>query len=498
MPKAADFGFATGALAPGRLRVRGFRGREAISELSRFDVALEHDEPLTSDEIDALFRSPCALGMGPRQGDVVRGIVTRVRALGRTREEPFRAVLTMAPTMHLLTLGRTNRIYQNQTVPEIAATVLAKYRFVADIDYRIAVRARLPRREYVAQYEESDWDFLQRWLAHEGCWTWFEHGDKTDALVIGDANGDAPPIAEPSSVAHREQNNLATEGESTIFGWEMEQRRVPARVVLFDYNYRTPHVRLAAKAPADAGVGFGTVMEYGEHFKDLDEGERLARLRAERLLCHKRTYSGGSDAPRLRAGHRLRLQGHEDTSQDKEYILINVEHRGGEVPEGEGKKATEYERYSCHFEAHPADVQLRPERSTPWPSIHGIMHGHIAADGDGLYAEMDEHGRYRVKLPFDTSGTKGHASSRWIRMAQSYAGSREGSHHPLRRGAEVLVAFIDGDPDRPIIVGAVPNLHTGSPTTSDNATQAVLQTPSGIRVEMEDLATREKGRASHG
>src|SRR5262249_10072727 len=107
----------------------------------------------------------------------------------------------------------------------------------------------------------------------------------------------------------------------------------------------------------------------------------------------------------------------------------------------------------------------------------------------GQYAEIDETGRYKVTLPFDSGNNKGAAVSRWIRMAQPYAGPGYGSHHPLHRGTEVLVAFLDGDPDRPVIVASVPNAHTVGPVTNSNATQSVTRTASGIHIELEDLAT---------
>ena len=145
------------------------------------------------------------------------------------------------------------------------------------------------------------------------------------------------------------------------------------------------------------------------------------------------------------------------------------------------------QRYLSRFEAIPFEVQFRPERVTPWPRIHGILHAHIDADTSGDYAQIDELGRYRVRLPFDSSGRQGSSASRWIRLAQPYAGAGYGSHFPLHKGTEVLLAHIDGDPDRPIIVGSVPNPHTISPATSANATQSVVNTASGIRIEMEDL-----------
>ena len=115
------------------------------------------------------------------------------------------------------------------------------------------------------------------------------------------------------------------------------------------------------------------------------------------------------------------------------------------------------------------------------------MHANIDADSNGDYAAIDSEGRYKVRMPYDVNLNKGDKASRWIRMAQPYAGAGYGTHHPLHKGTEVLVAHIDGDPDRPIIVGAVPNPHTSSPSTGQNATQSVTQTASGIRVEMEDL-----------
>jgi type VI secretion system secreted protein VgrG len=142
--------------------------------------------------------------------------------------------------------------------------------------------------------------------------------------------------------------------------------------------------------------------------------------------------------------------------------------------------------YRAAFQAIPAKTPFRPARSTPWPSIHGIVHGHIQSDGSGQVAEIDDQGRYKVRMPFDLATRPGMAASRWIRKAQPYAGAGYGMHFPLHKGTEVLIAHLDGDPDRPIIVGAVPHATTPSPVNVSNATQSVIQTATGIRVEMED------------
>jgi type VI secretion system secreted protein VgrG len=214
-------------------------------------------------------------------------------------------------------------------------------------------------------------------------------------------------------------------------------------------------------------------------------------------------YSGRTDCSRFRVGHWFSLADADDPAHERKYLITAIDHAVGEVPDdgaptpGAGEQTDRRveppgkgaQRYSARFQAIPLDVPFRPEQVTPWPSIHGIMHGHVSADGSGKYAEIDEHGRYKVSFPFDSGNARGAAVSRWVRMAQPYSGPGYGSHHPLHKGVEVLIAFIDGDPDRPIIVGSVPNTHTPSPANKHNATQSVTRTASGIQLEMEDQAT---------
>ena len=476
--------FAAGRLRPGEVRLLGVRAREWISRLFEIDLYLERGAgPFTDDELDTLFSVPVAVALGPSPGDVFRGVLAGIRRLDASRSEAGLYVARVVPTAWLLTLARTNRIFQDLTVPEVVASVLAGYRLAPERDYLILARGKSPKREYVVQYEESDWDFIQRWLEHEGLYYWFEHHGEREVLVISDSAGDATPIQDPSAIRYLSRNNLDAGAEASVTDWEMVQRRIPARVAVFDYNYRTPQVRLRARAIADDKTGFGTVMRYGDHVKTVDEGAAVAKIHAERLFAGRRTYLGRTDCSRVHAGHQFSLADHDEREQNRKYLITSVTHEVGEMPDEAPR------RNEARFEAIPLDVQYRPEAVTPWPSIHGVMHGHIAADGSGKFAEIDAQGRYKVSLPFDSGNVRGAATSRWIRMAQPHAGPGYGTHHPLHKGTEVLVAFIDGDPDRPIIVGAVPNPHTQSPSTRQNATQSVIRTASGIHLEMEDQAT---------
>jgi type VI secretion system secreted protein VgrG len=200
---------------------------------------------------------------------------------------------------------------------------------------------------------------------------------------------------------------------------------------------------------------------------------------------------GRTDCARFRVGHTFELENHHDAEHDGKYLITGMVMRAGyPLPVGEldSEPAGEAENYTARFTAIPFDVPFRPERLTPWPRINGVLHAHVAGDTAGKAAELDGQGRYKVRLPFDAESPKGSKASRWVRMAQPYAGAGYGQHFPLHKGTEVLLAHVDGDPDRPIIVGAVPNAHTNSPSRDANATQSVIQTASNIRIEMEDQA----------
>ncbi|APR77233.1 VgrG protein [Minicystis rosea] len=481
--------FASGAVPDDPVHLRGVWGRESLSRLFEFDLLLQRDKRYTDDELDQLLKAPCAVAMGPKKGDIVRGLLKNIEVLDHERGAPARYLATMVPNIWLLTLTRTSRLYQDTTIPEMVTKILKGYGLgPQNFDVRVNLQAKSPKREYIVQYQESDWDFIQRWLEHEGFFYWFDHGGDAEKLIIADENTDATPIEDPEIISYRERNNLSTGGLATVWDWKLSQKRVPARVALIDHNYRRPTAALIATETVDQARGFGTMFYYGDHFKDASAGAALATLRAERLRCERRTFRARTDCSRFRVGHVFELENHFEAGNDGKYLITRIEHRVGYPvnPDRDDLGSTP-QRYFATFEAIPIDVEFRPERVTPWPRIHGAMHAHIDADTSGDYASIDAEGRYKVRMPYDVNLNKGGKASRWIRMAQPYAGAGYGTHHPLHKGTEVVLLHIDGDPDRPIIAGAVPNPQTLSPSTSSNATQSVTQTASGIRVEMEDL-----------
>jgi hypothetical protein len=192
------------------------------------------------------------------------------------------------------------------------------------------------------------------------------------------------------------------------------------------------------------------------------------------------------------------MAGHYRGSYNQRYLIVEIEHQGGQTEAfatGTGDDVTEKERqltYSNAFTSIPASIQFRPECETPRPRFYGTMNAKVDAAGISPYAEIDDQGRYKVKLPFDQAGGEGGKASRWVRMVQPYAGADHGMHFPLHKGTEVLLTFVDGDPDRPIIAGAVPNAETTSVVTSLNATRNTIRSAGGNFLEMQDMAGKER------
>ena len=359
-------------------------------------------------------------------------------------------------------------------------------------DYDFRLQGQYPEIEYACQYGETHFDFLSRWLEREGIYYYFEQtvgGEKivfTDTAIAHQASplGDELPYSPPSGLVDDHFNEI-------VLGLICSHKAVPRSVRLKDYNYRKPSLEVFAAAVVDPKSS-GEVYLYGEHFRSPEEGDRLAKIRAQELLCGKETFVGDSTAPYVSPGCTFTLNGHYRGSYNQRYLTVAVAHEGsqaGFLTAGMQPETTEREKqtfYRNQFTAIPAAVQFRPPRTARPPKIAGTLNARIDAAGSGKYAELDGHGRYKVILPFDLSGRKDGKASAWLRMAQPYAGSDHGMHFPLHKNAEVLLTFIEGNPDRPVIAAAVPNPEAPSPVTSSDQTMAKITTAGGNKVHIED------------
>jgi len=427
---------------------------------------------------------------------VFHGVPVTFEQLQQVGDAVFYRVV-MVPKLWRLSLTRHNQVFLDKTVPEIVAACLQDGGLSA-LDYELRLQKDYSPWEYVCQYGESHLDFISRWLEREGMYYYFEAGATGEKVIITDSRIAHTSMEQGKTLYYSPPSGLESghmqEVMSTFF---CRQQMLPRKVILKDYNYRRPSLDMTGEAEVYA-QGHGDVYIYGEHLRTPEEGAALAKIRAEEILCWEQRFDGESSVPYLRPGYTFDLHDHYRGSFNRGYLAVRLTHEGnqaGYMLSGLGAELAEGERetwYRNAFTVLPAEVQFRPERKTPKARFNGVLNGKIDAAGSGQYAELDEQGRYKIILPFDTSGRKDGKASAWVRMMQPYAGAGHGMHFPLHKGTEVLLSFIDGDPDRPIIAGAVTNPETPSLVNADNQTKSRLVSASGNEFHMEDQAGKER------
>ncbi|HQL83424.1 MAG TPA: type VI secretion system tip protein TssI/VgrG [Spirochaetota bacterium] len=493
--KQRKFRFVSSALKADTFEVIGFTGSEGLSKLYRFEVLLVSDN--AGLDLEQVINSRATLTILRPAGDIhFHGIlVSFEQLLSVNGHSQYRAVLV--PLAWRLGLTHHNQVFLDSTVPRIIESAL-KDGGLTGLDYELRLTKAYPQREYVCMYNESHFSFISRWMEREGIYFYFEQGAGSERLIITDTALGHSGMPEGEKMVFSPVSGLDEKSrEEVIKSFVCVQKALPARVTLKDYNYRKPSLELSATCEVSED-GIGDVYIYGEHFSTPEEGAALARVRAEELQCRARLFRGESLIPYLRPGYTFVLSEHFRKDFNVRYLTTDIDHSGSQAFYfSAGLRQTLSEReeapyYRNSFAAILTDTQFRPERTAPQPRIPGTINAHIDAEGSGQYAELDSQGRYKVRLPFDLSESKGGKASSWLRMAQPYAGSNHGMHFPLHKGTEVLLTFIDGDPDRPIIAAAVTNPLTPSPVTEDNATKNVICSSAGNRMEMHDEAGSEQ------
>ena len=232
----------------------------------------------------------------------------------------------------------------------------------------------------------------------------------------------------------------------------------------------------------------GTYYDYGDNFEDEKAGSFLAKVRNQEFLAKSRIFTGKTDSRLLNPGYRFKLTNHFRDSWNKEYIITKIVRYGSQkglfvIPDQFGAPDVLYE---CRFEAIPFDIDFRPARKTPVPKISGIMSAKLESGAGDEYAYLDEHGRYKAKMMFDLSDKTNGEASLPIRLTQSYSGSGYGMHFPNHKDAELLWACVDGNVDRPIGIGTVPNPSQASPVVSNNKTHNIIRTAAGNEILIDD------------
>ena len=456
-------------------QVLAFKGTEALDQPFFIQVQWVSENP--SLDLEALLHQPAYLDFGEEN----KGLHGQVYAVGR--DDPGRRLtryhLTLAPRLAYLAFRRDQRIFQQRSVPQIIAQVLQHHGILADAYVFELGPVVYPPRVFCVQYAESDLHFIQRLCEEEGIHFHFRHSTDAHLLVFGDdqtvfrrlpaqrycsAGG---PQAE-TQVIQRFDVRLATRSQKTV-------RR--------DRDFKHPSVRLQDTAGSTSAHPLEDY-HYPAGFTGHARGKRLAHRGLERHQRDRYRALGKSDQPALRSGHFLELRDHPDPSCNDLWLITSVRHEGyqPQVLE-EAMPATDtFQGYRNRFTATPWQAVHRPPLKHPKPVLPGSQTATVTGPA-GEEVHCDEFGRVKVRFHWDRLDRADDKSSCWVRVASGWAGDGYGAMMVPRVGMEVLVTFLEGDPDQPLINGCLSNaLHTPAYRLPQHKTRSVLRsrsTPGG-------------------
>jgi type VI secretion system secreted protein VgrG len=469
-------------LPEGDLLLTQLGGEEAISRPFHFTL----DIISTRMNIDGrqLLRTPAVVKIALRDGSTrtIHGLFRRFAQTGTYADVGrYRAEIVAWPWF--LTLRRRRRVFQAMSILEIAEEIFGDWGY-SDFEFKCGNR---PTREYAVQYDETDWDFISRWLEAEGIFYFFEHSDKGHKLILADANGQTPACPEISDAVVRSEVARDVDAVDTVA--REHQVRVGA-VALRDYDYLQPSFTL--ESTLNDADGTDENYDYRGDFTELDDGDRYARYRLETEEAREVEVEGAGNCRWMVSGHTFALDGHFNPEFNSKYLITAVHHECASG--GYGRSGDTDMEYRNTFHCIPAAVPYRPLRSTPWPTVRGTQTA-VVVGPSGEDVWTDEHGRVKVQFHWDREGQKDENSSCWVRVSSPWAGQRWGYQQVPRLGHEVIVDFIEGDPDRPIITGRVHNADNMPPLESgDNASKSIMRDHAGNEIVFEGKEGSEQIR----
>jgi type VI secretion system secreted protein VgrG len=449
----------TTPLGQNKLLLKSLSGEEQVSGLFHFRLEMvSEDQKL---DFSAIVGKSVTVTLLLNDGGkhYINGIV------GRFMQEDSNTRLTtyyadIHPWLWLLTMTRDCAIFQNQTAPQIIKAVFDGLGFS---DYRDDLKGTYPSLDYCVQYDESAFNFVSRLMEDAGIFYFFEHTDGKHTLVMGD-DADAHKPCPGLTAARYRQSSVQYTDDHAVTRCTIEEQVVTGKFAHDDFNFETPSTDLKVEA-----TGTGSEMriyEYPGGFLTKDAGEQRANIRLEACEQPAKTLRGEGYVRAFTAGYKFDFKNHYRADANKTYVLRWVSH------------AATQESYTNSFEAFPVDTPFRPQRVTPKPVIIGTQTA-IVVGKSGEEIWTDKYGRIKVQFHWDQKGKNDENSSCWIRVDYGWAGKQWGGIFLPRIGQEVIVSFLDGDPDRPVITGALYNAQQVVPyTLPDQQTRSTIKSNS--------------------
>jgi len=469
--KGLQFIMGVGELPDDTFSVYEFDIAEALSEVFTLNLTAfsraSHVSPAEVLEQDVTLRI-YQDGQLLRQ---FRGVVAEF-SRGAAGHHRTRYEMVVRPPLWRLGIGRNSRIFQHKDTETIVRVVLDDYG-IADTHFNLARKPE--EREYCVQYRESDLDFLQRLAAEEGWHFRVEHGRESSKFVIADHHREALKLA----VAPYNAMAGGSSRQSCVYRFDTTERVGVAGVAMKDYTFRNPAYGLDHMEVAPSLKHQRPDYEHYDYpgrYKQDASGEPFVRARLDGLRRNSSTANGESNRPDFTVGARIPLEGHFDEASNIEWLLTGVRHLGVQPQALEEEAGGEPTTYGNRFTGVPATVNWSPRNDNSRPVMDGPQIARVTGPvGEEIYC--DDHGRVKVRFPWDRYGADDEHSSAWLRVSQGWAGGQYGFVALPRVGHEVIVSFLDGDPDQPIITGRTYHA-TNTPPYSlpTNRTRTVLRT----------------------
>ncbi len=452
------------------LQVLEFTGHEAISQPFMFELELISERPDL--DLESLLHQPAFLAFAP-DGKGIHGLIYRV-AQGDSGQRLTRYHVTLRPQLAYLAHRINQRIFQHLSVEKIISQVLEEHGIQSNAYSFQFGPSVYPEREYCVQYDESDLHFIQRLCEEEGIHYHFQHSTDGHVLVFGDDQTVFPKL--PATAYQQDSGLVADDPVIKRFALRLETRS--NRVTRRDYDFEKPKLLMEAAFNSEFQPDLEDY-DYPGRFVERERGKHLSKRNLERHRSDYELASGESDQPLLVSGHYLNLSAHPREEWNQLWLLTEILHQGKQpqvleesitdfssrrasspLPPGEGPGVREaddadfIQGYRNRFTATPWDVLHRPTLKHPKPKVLGSQTA-VVTGPQGEEIHCDEYGRVKVQFHWDRHGQADDKTSCWLRVASSWAGDGYGAIAIPRIGMEVLVTFLEGDPDQPLVTGCL-------------------------------------------
>ena len=436
--------------------------RERLGQLPQYELSLVAKKPGV--KASEILGKNITVGLEMPGGKELRyfnGYITRFSDAGVTSAAYFKEGdrgrayvyhLTMHPWLWFLTRHTDFRIFQNKTIPNIIEEICQKYPF-AQLDKQLT-RTYSPW-EYCCQYRESDFNFISRLMEQEGIYYYFKHENGKHTMVLCDSPGAHQPRPGYAQIPYSETGSEHASEKEYITAWHVNHEVQPGRYTVNDFDFEKPTVDLVAKSAHAESHDLSNYeyYDYPGQYVVRGEGEQYARVRLEELHSQYEVVSASGAVRGIQTGCTFKLVDHAQTDKNEEFLVTEASYHIINNQPGSGGVNADFQ---CSFHALQAKTPFRPERLTQKPVVQGPQTAIIVGPA-GEEIHVDKHGRVKVQFHWDRYNDADDKSSCWVRVSQPWASKGWGAMFLPRIGHEVIIEFLEGDPDRPIITGRVYN-----------------------------------------